>query len=235
MLPGQPPPPPQENSVDEVPPPPPPSVEPSSHPPPLPDSKDTRALESASQSLKFPSDNVASCSIGSSESNRPRRKRRFSPSAQDPPPGSAQGKTSADIGSGAAHQHRASRSDVTSSSSAKALRDPASDKTISASSSPSSSKSKAPLTANQWEDTAFVGDASGAKRMKFLRLSNTIMILAQAEHALSSTFCSNDPHACQFSGPRENGYDYQQAREPRRGITRSGKTTATDVQHGETI
>ncbi|KAG0277607.1 hypothetical protein BGZ95_005676 [Linnemannia exigua] len=27
-----------------------------------------------------------------------------------------------------------------------------------------------PLTANEWEKTAFVGDASGEKRMKFLRL-----------------------------------------------------------------
>ncbi|KAF8975926.1 hypothetical protein BGZ46_008729 [Entomortierella lignicola] len=38
--------------------------------------------------------------------------------------------------------------------------------------SPARTTSSNPRTANQWEKTAFVGDSDGAKRVKFLRLSN---------------------------------------------------------------
>ncbi|KAF9118356.1 hypothetical protein BGX30_004631, partial [Mortierella sp. GBA39] len=80
---------------------------------------------------------------------RPRRKRRFSPSAQDPVP--TQTSTPA-----------------TPTPSSRIHQSP--NTTTTASSTKSSSTRSKPLTANEWEKTAFVGDASGEKRMKFLRL-----------------------------------------------------------------
>ncbi|KAH7030298.1 hypothetical protein BKA57DRAFT_478845 [Linnemannia elongata] len=151
-----PPPPPVEDTAAPVAPPPPPPPEtqgastPTPPPPPPPASASEPQEPTASSHPKPVSDQHNSTPEQADQSSsRPRRKRRFSPSAQDPV--HVQTPTPAP---------RTPSSRIHQSSNA----------TTTASSTTSSSTGSKPLTANEWEKTAFVGDASGEKRMKFLRL-----------------------------------------------------------------
>ncbi|KAG0022470.1 hypothetical protein BGZ80_000172 [Entomortierella chlamydospora] len=82
------------------------------------------------------------------------KKRRFSNSSessrgsQDTQLASSTTKVTSNEKSSASNQHRSANSKKLSSEPSK------------------------PLSANQWEKTAFIGDSDGAKRVKFLRLSN---------------------------------------------------------------
>ncbi|KAG0335758.1 hypothetical protein BG000_007259 [Podila horticola] len=146
-----PPPPPPDNDTGPIvapPPPPPPPEDTSPIPPPPPASEPEEPTKSNEQPVK------ATEAIEADP--KPRRKSRFAPMTQDqsqPLHGNASLSTSNP-------QKGNTKTQSTSSSSSLSSRD----------SSSGSSASTTPLTANQWEKTAFVGDASGEKRMKFLKL-----------------------------------------------------------------
>ncbi|KAG9327407.1 hypothetical protein KVV02_005983, partial [Mortierella alpina] len=155
------PPPPPPETPDDLPPPPPPPPPETLHsehapvPPPPPPSTsnglaaDSTAAEGGGRFVE--ADALTPIDSKSADTPaKPRRKRRFSPSAQETPVGST------------------SKPSYTSSSQASSSSrlDP-SPKGL----SPGSDSTKKPLTANEWEKTSFVGDASGDKRVKFLRLT----------------------------------------------------------------
>ncbi|KAF9924011.1 hypothetical protein FBU30_005941 [Linnemannia zychae] len=154
-----PPPPPAEDSITLLPPPPPPPPEDQETlrdsiplPPPLPEKSDSphpevdQSLLPKEQLLNvLPSNPLES----TNHTIKPRRKRRFSPSAQD------------SIGSTTNTPKSTTSSTITSRIQSSSTSERLSEH--------NSTKSKT-LTANQWEKTAFVGDTSGEKRMKFLRL-----------------------------------------------------------------
>ncbi|KAG0036292.1 hypothetical protein BGZ82_004417 [Podila clonocystis] len=143
-----PPPPPPDNDTEPIvalpsPPPPPPPPEDSSNttPPPPPTSEPKEPTESKDQPVK--------ATEASEADPKPRRKSRFAPMAQDQP--------QSPHGSASLPNIKAQSA---SSSATFSSRDNGS----------KTSPSTASLSANQWEKTAFVGDASGEKRMKFLKL-----------------------------------------------------------------
>ncbi|KAF9156152.1 hypothetical protein BG015_007050 [Linnemannia schmuckeri] len=149
-----PPPPPVEDTAAPIapPPPPPPSeIQDTPTPPPPPPPPPTSASQTRDPiPPKTISDHQKSTPEQADQPTpRPRRKRRFSPSAQDPVP-----------------VQTPSTAATTPPALSSRIHQPSN---TTAASSTTSTKSK-PLTANEWEKTAFVGDASGEKRMKFLRL-----------------------------------------------------------------
>ncbi|KAK3824573.1 MAG: hypothetical protein J3Q66DRAFT_325450 [Benniella sp.] len=145
-----PPPPPPEEDLPPPPPPPPPPVEPPEPPPLPPPPPPVSTLPKASVTSK---DNDEVKEPGAAPDSGT-RKRQFSPSAQEPV-------------SQSIPTEQGSRTQSTMDSSKSST---STDHDIKAKVSTGSPKSNTPLSANQWEKTTFVGDASGEKRVKFLRL-----------------------------------------------------------------
>ncbi|KAG0092770.1 hypothetical protein BGZ93_005658 [Podila epicladia] len=151
-----PPPPPPDNETElrvapPPPPPPPPAADPSNSKPPPPP---TSELEEPTKSKDQP----AKATEATEADPKPRRKSRFAPIAQDQPQPQP---PCVNVSLSTSHpQQGNTETQSASSSSSLPTRESSSRLTTSA----------APLSANQWEKTAFVGDASGEKRMKFLKL-----------------------------------------------------------------
>ncbi|CAO3563028.1 unnamed protein product [Mortierella alpina] len=154
-----PPPPPPPNVLPPPPPPPPPEISDREHapvpPPPPPLTSDGLTADAAAvegdDRVKTADATTPTASYTAPDTPaKPQRKRRFSPSAQEPPVGPT---SKSPHTSSSSHASSSSRTDFSQTSP-----------------SPGSNSTKKPLTANEWEKTSFVGDASGDKRVKFLRL-----------------------------------------------------------------